>query len=421
MPGSAATDPAPKRPRRALVLSGGGARGAYEAGVLRYLFEALPRRLGHAPRIDIVSGTSVGAIHACFVAATAHLAGDARGERLQSVWESLALGDLFGSVAGEVLRLPRRLIGALRSSRALRGEKPPDRLYGLLNTEHLERIVVDAIPWKEIGRNIKAGRIDAACVAATEIATGRGVVFVQTHASEDAPWEHDPSVVARATRLGPAHALASAAIPVLFPAVRIGDTYFADGGLRVNTPLSSVLRLGADRVLVVALRKGAAGGREGDRQARRVASYGNPLFLFGKVLNALLLDHIDNDLAHLRMLNDVVRHVRDAGGESVVARMNEIVTAERGQPLRVIEDHVVRPSQDLGVMAGETLHGIGGREQPSLAVRLLLRALDLGDAPFEADLLSYVLFDGSYTRRLIALGYEDARLQEDELAAFFSD
>ena len=87
----------------------------------------------------------------------------------------------------------------------------------------------------------------------------------------------------------------------------------------------------------------------------------------------------------------------------------------------MIDDHVVRPSQDLGVMAGETLHGIGGRERPSLALRLLLRALDLGDAPFEADLLSYVLFDGSYTRRLVALGYEDARLQEDELAAFFSD
>jgi NTE family protein len=410
-----------QRPRRALVLSGGGARGAYEAGVLRFILEALPLRLGHAPRIDIVSGTSVGAIHACFVAATAHQPPEERGAQLGRVWEDMVLAELFGSALGEVLRLPRRMLGMLRSPAALRGEKPPDRLYGLLNTERLERIVVEAIPWREIGRNLKAGRVEAVCVAATEIATGRGVVFVQTPTNEDAPWAHDPSVVARPAKLGPAHALASAAIPILFPAVRVGETYFADGGLRVNTPLSSVLRLGADRVLVVALRKGAAGGKEGDRQARNVESYGNPLFLFGKVLNALLLDHIDNDLAHMRMLNDVVRRVRAAGGERVFARMNESVTAERGQPLRVIEDLVVRPSQDLGVMAGETLHGIGGRAQPSVPVRLLLRALDLGDEPFEADLLSYVLFDASYTKRLVALGYEDARRQENELAEFFSD
>jgi NTE family protein len=105
---AALLDPKPTRPRRALVLSGGGARGAYEAGVLRFLFEALPHRLGHAPRIDIVSGTSVGAIHACFVAATAHL-GEERGLLLAGVWESLAVQELFGSAVVEVLRLPRRI------------------------------------------------------------------------------------------------------------------------------------------------------------------------------------------------------------------------------------------------------------------------------------------------------------------------
>jgi NTE family protein len=412
-------DPKRMRPRRALVLSGGGARGAYEAGVLRFLFEALPQRLGHAPRIDIVSGTSVGAIHACFVAATAHL-GEERGPMLAGVWESLAMQELFGSAIGEVLRLPRRMLGLLRSPAALRSGAPPDRLYGLLNAEHLERIVVDSIPWREIRRNLRADRIGAVCVAATEIATGRAVVFVQRSESEPAAWAHDPSMIAQATRLAPVHALASAAIPILFPAVRIGHSYFADGGLRLNTPLSPGLRLGADRVLVIAVRKGAAVGSEGDRIAR-VGNYGNPLYLFGKVLNALLLDPIDNDLQHLRMLNDVLRRVRDVGGESVLARINEGVSADRGRPLRVVSDVVVRPSQDLGVMAGETLHGIGGRTRPPAPVRVLLKALDLGDAPFEADLLSYLLFDASYTRRLVALGYEDARRQETELAEFFSD
>jgi NTE family protein len=189
----------------------------------------------------------------------------------------------------------------------------------------------------------------------------------------------------------------------------------------VNTPLAPVLRLGADKVLVIALRKGATGGAEGDSAARRVASYGNPLFLFGKVLNALLLDHIDNDIAHMRMLNDVVRRVRDIGGEDVLARVNDGVLAERGHAMRVIEDFVVRPSQDLGVLAAETIRGVGGSPRPSVAVRLVLRAFDLGDAPFESDLLSYLLFDSSYTQRLIALGYEDAERQGDALAEFFAD
>jgi NTE family protein len=343
-----------------------------------------------------------------------------RGALLGQVWESMALQELLGSALGELLRLPRRMFGLLRSPVALRSDTPPDRLYGLLNSEHLERIVVESIPWREIGRNLRAGRLDAVCVSATEIATGRAVVFVERRESEQ-PWAHDPSMIARPTRLTPPHALASAAIPILFPAVRVGDSYFADGGLRMNTPLSPVLRLGADRVLVIAVRKGAAAGLEADEMAARTASYGNPLFLFGKVLNALLLDHIDNDLQHLRMLNDVLRRVRDLGGADVFARINESVVAERGRPLRVVGDVVVRPSQDLGVMAGETLHGIRGRARPSAPVRMLMKALDLGDAPFEFDLLSYLLFDASYTRRLVALGYEDARRQESELAAFFSD
>jgi NTE family protein len=409
------------RPRRALVLSGGGARGAYEAGVLRYVFERLPRRLGSEPRIDIVTGTSVGAIHACFVAATAHL-GEERGARLERVWNGLRADALFGSAPHEILRFPHRVLSLLRTPVSLRSDEPPERLYGLLDTERLEKVVLRAIPWRRIQANLDGGRLEAVSVATTEIATGRVVVFVDGPRASSLRWTSDPSIIARPARIAPVHALASAAIPVLFPAVRIDDSYYADGGLRLNTPLSPALRLGADQVLVIALRRGATVGARADLDRRRVAHYGNPLFLFGKVLNALLLDHVDADLGRMRLFNDVLRRVRDQAGAEVLDRVNEAVIADRGQPFKIIDELVLRPSEDLGMLAGEaaTQHERdSGRG--SATFRLLLRAVGFGEDPFEADLLSYLFFDTSYTRKLLELGFEDAERQESALAEFFSD
>lgn len=409
------------RPRRALVLSGGGARGAYEAGVLRFLFERLPRRLGASPRIDIVSGTSVGAIHACFVAATAHL-GEERGPRLARVWSALRADALFGSALQELLRLPRRLLDLVRTPLSVRSDEPPERLYGLVDTTRLERIVLRSMPWQQIQANLDRGHLEAVSVAATEIASGRVVVFVGGPRASEVRWTADPSIVARPAALTPAHALASAAIPVLFPAVRIDDAYYADGGLRLNTPLSPALRLGADRVLVIALRKGAATGSEAELERLRVEQYGNPLFLFGKVLNALLLDHIDTDLARMRRLNEVLRRVRDLAGADTLAHINEGVASDRGQPYKIIDELVLRPSRDLGMLAGQTATQRDRRRgRTSAALGLVMRALSFGDDPLEADFLSYLYFDASYTRKLVALGFEDAARQEDELVAFFSD
>jgi NTE family protein len=402
--------------RRALVLSGGGARGAYEAGVLRFLFEELPKDLGGPPPIDIVTGTSVGAIHACFVAATAHL-GPERGVRLQQVWDGLEADALFGSATRELLRLPRRLLGLLRTPASLRSDVPPERLFGLLETQKLEALVQRQIPWRHIRTNLRERRIEALSVAATEIATGRVVVFVDSEPQGAPPWTLDESIVAKSASIGLDHALASAAIPFLFPAVRLDGTYFTDGGLRLNTPLAPAIRLGANRILVVALRKGATQGVEAELDARRIEHFGNPLFLLGKVLNALLLDHIDTDLAHMHVLNDVLRQVCSVAGEDVLDVVNTAVTAERGQGFKVIEDLVVRPSEDLGVMAGRYAQ----EHESSRAVRLLLGSMGFGEIPLEADLLSYLFFDKSYTRPLMQLGFEDASRMRAPLVEFFSD
>lgn len=407
-------------PRRAIVFSGGGARGAYEAGVVRYVLEELPKRLGHPIAFDVISGTSVGAIHACYLAATAHL-GPERGSRLVDFWTSMRLENVFPLSALDLIRLPRRLLGLRRVARAVRSGEPPERLYGLLNTEALERLVLKAIPWRSIRTNVRDGRVGSVCVAATQIATGRVVVFIETRERRVAQWTGDPLMDPRATRLLPTHALASAAIPVLFPAVRVASTYYADGGLRMNTPLAPALRLGADRVLVVALRQISRQSSQAALSDKRIENYASPLFLFGKVLNALLLDHLDTDLARLRLMNDILQKGETAFGPDFQQRLNEAAGREGDRRLRTIHEVVIRPSADLGILAGQILANLSQTRERSPLIRLAARNLTGDSRSAEADLLSYLLFDGEFVAPLADLGYADAGNHEEELCEFFSE
>jgi NTE family protein len=409
-----------RRPRRAIVFSGGGARGAYEAGVVRFILDDLPRRLGRPLRFEILCGTSVGAIHACYMAATAHEE-VGRGAKLVDIWTSMRIDEILPFSARDLLSLPRRIFGIRRTAELMREGAAPERLYGLLHTEALERVVRDGIPWRHIRSNVRNGLVEAVCVPATQIGTGRVVVFMETHQRDIPRWTRDPSIVPRPTRLLPVHALASAAIPLLFPAVRVASTYYADGGLRLNTPLAPALRLGADRVLVVSLRQEARQASEAALAEQRVADYGSPLFLFGKVLNALMLDHLDTDLARMHVMNEMLSDGEKAFGPSFLERMNEVATRERGQAFRVIEDLVVRPSADLGLLAGQTLLNMSEETSRSPLVRLAARNLTEGSRSPESDLLSYLLFDGEFLAPLAELGYADARAREEELAAFFTD
>jgi NTE family protein len=410
----------PRRPRRALVFSGGGARGAYEAGVVRYLIEELPRRLGQPVRFDILAGTSVGAIHACFLAATAHM-GAERGRRLVEIWSGMRIEEVLPLSARDLVVLPRRLLGLRRKVRAVRSGEAPERLYGVLDTGGLERIVLHAIPWRSIRPNVRAGLVESVCVAATQIATGRVVTFIESRLRELPSWTRDPTIVPRLTRLLPVHALASAAIPLLFPAVRVASSYYADGGLRLNTPLSPVLRLGADRVLVVALRQATSPSHDAALASQRIENYANPMFLFGKVLNALLLDHVDTDLARMRLMNEILDDGEAAFGPQFLERINAVAERERGQRFRRIRDLVIRPSADLGLLAGQTLSHMRSSASRSLLLRLAMRTLADDRASPESDLLSYLLFDGEFLAPLTELGYADARAKEEELCAFFSD
>jgi len=395
------------------VLSGGGSRGAYEAGIIHYLRTDLARRLGRHVPIDIVTGTSVGAINAAFLAATMSEP-ETQAARIVAGWRALQLEELISLKMGDLFRAVRLLVG---------GDPPPPppgsfRYGGLLDTSGLERFVIRVIPWRGIERSLRSRALHAISVSATHVGTGHTVVFLSSAEPVPREWSRDPFVRHRAARIGPRHVLASAAIPMLFPAVKIGDEYFTDGGLRQNTPMSPAIRLGADRLLLVSLRHVKKKEEPKVLQQERVDAYPKPLFLAGKALNALMLDHTEYDLMRMQRINLILEAGRASFGDRFEEMMNHELVRLRGAPLRRIQAVHIRPSEDIGAIAADFAAAGKVKVHGAIAKRLVGR-LASGEARHESDLLSYLLFDGDFAAELIELGRRDAAKKEDELAQLF--
>lgn len=400
------------RPRLALVLSGGGARGAYEAGILRYLREDLAGDLGGQVQFDILCGTSVGGIHACFVAGTCDTPAK-QGRMLAERWEGMVLEELVAFGVKDFMRAPATLLGSGHIEEIEKGQK---RLGGVVDTRLLERMVRRLTPWARITPNLQKGLFESLSVTATDIGSGKSVVFVET--SRPLPnWSRDAYVRAQPVDMSSEHAMASAALPILFPAIAVGERFYCDGGLRQNTPLSPALRLGADKVLVVGLRHKPPA----EDVPEESMPFPGAAFLAGKILNAFLLDHIDYDLERLRRFNAIIEAAHSVEDEEHRKRFDEAASNTRGMPYRVVGELMIRPSVDLGAIAGDIARsgrfkGTGG----GAGIRLLRRLAGASGAS-EADLLSYILFDGNYAAELVRMGYEDARARHEELARFLKD
>jgi NTE family protein len=405
-----ATPGSPRPERNALVLAGGAARGAYEVGVVQHVLEDVARDLGHPVRFDVISGTSVGALNACGLAAYADLSPHARIARVIDVWTGLDVEDLVRLDVKGILAMGARLLG-----RAAPAGSVPTREGGLLAPDGLERLITNAIPFERIHGNIVAGHLDALTVSTTHVASGRTVVYVERREDELPRWSHDPTTLARAARITAQHALASAAIPILFRAVALDGDYHCDGGLRQNVPLSPARRLDAARVFVVNPRYVSSAPLD-DRASEDL--FPGPLFLLGKTLNALLLDRIDTDLARLQTINRILEAGTRVAGGDFVTSLNRAMGFADGHGLRPMQALLVRASQDIGAMAAAYVR------RPSFAVGgmtgRLMRRLAEPEGRNEADLLSYLLFDGGFCGELIALGREDARARHEELCRFFA-
>jgi NTE family protein len=385
----------------AIVLTAGGSRGAYQAGVLRWIGERA-RWFDSASPFRIVTGASAGAINGAMLACGAQRIGPAT-RALAELWEDLEIDDVFRTDVASLARTTANLalgfaLGKLSSSTGTQA---------LLDASPLLRLLERHLALPRIGDAIASGALHALAISATSYRSGRSFTFVQGR-PEQKLWQRRRRVaVAAEIRLE--HIFASASIPIVFAPVRVPmegtETFFGDGALRLVSPFSPAIRLGAERVFAIGVRCNDTASRLwsaesaiGDDGASR--PHPPPLSqICGVFLNAIFLDHLDADLDHLERMNDIVRAGR--GGPPT------------SEPMREIEPLVVYPSEDLAELA--RLHE---RRMPYM-VRRILEGLGAPDTQ-SAELSSYMLFDRAYTRALVDLGYRDDAKRGDEIESFLA-
>jgi NTE family protein len=381
------TMPAAQKPPVAVVLSGGGARAAYQVGVLRAIAAMLPRDARNP--FEIICGTSAGAINAASLASNADQF-EAAVARLVRVWGSLHVEDIYRSDLGGLVRGLYRCLVAL-----LGGRESPSQAVSLLDCRPLGSLLDRMIDFARIQRVIEAGHLKALSVTASSYATGDSVTFFQGDGSHK-PWERAHRI-GRSAQIDLSHVLASCALPIVFPAVRIGHEHFGDGSMHQFAPISAALHLGARRVLAI----GVGSHSIGERCAHDGAARPSLAQIAGHMLDAIFIDTLDMDLERLQRVNQTLACVRP------------IPTGEASPALKTIVTLIIRPSERMDAIAASH-----AQELPR-AIRFLARRTGLLE-PSGAGMLSYLLFERGYCRHLIDLGYTDAISRRAEILALLN-
>ncbi|UCD23379.1 MAG: patatin-like phospholipase family protein [Gemmatimonadota bacterium] len=365
----------------ALVLSGGGARASYQVGVLAAITERMPEL--EAP---ILTGVSAGAINATSLASSAGPLASAVGT-LRREWKRLTPDDVYCVQPTSIVRSSVTWLLRL----LMRKRSGPGVMRGLMDMTPLRQHLTETMVLDGIARNIAAGRLDAVALSATSYTTGRTVTFVQGH--EDTPvWERALRVAVR-TELRLDHVLASAAIPIVFAAVKLEDGFYGDGSVRQTAPLAPAIHLGARKLIAISMKT----QRDPVWPSVPIGDYPATAEVISLLLNAVFLDSIDADSERLERVNQLV------------AVLPQGYATPQG--LRRVDLLLLRPSRDLGLLAK-------GYEPklPSL-VRFVVRGMG-GRRERGYDLVSYLMFDPAYTETLMDLGYSDAAAQWPRIEQF---
>jgi NTE family protein len=382
-----APEQAPPPGDLAFVLTGGGARGAYQVGVMAWIAERYPEL--HLP---IITGVSAGAVNAAYLASRRGTFGQAV-EELVTLWSSLTPEQVFRVDAGSLGWTAARW-GFRLASGGLVPRAPQAR--GFLDTQPLRSLLEEVFACVDreltgIDYNLHRGALKAVAISTTSYSTGQAVTFV--HGQDIHSWTR-PLRRGVVGRLTVDHVMASAAIPLFFPAVQLGRAWYGDGGVRLIAPLSPALHLGAGRLLAISTRSGRT-----QKQANRPAIHGYPppIQVFGVLLDAVFLDLIDQDASRLERMN------------RLIAKLSE----EEREGMRLVDLLVLRPSRDLGrlVRAYEP--------RLPLAFRFMTRGLGTKETR-SPDILSMLMFQPEYLTRLIQMGKADADARGAEIEAFLS-
>jgi len=372
------------------VLTGGGARAAYQVGVLRQLARTFPHL---SP--DVLTGVSAGGINAAYLAAHAEPFAQ-RLENLVGIWSSLHIEDVFRVDLRDLATRTARWGGRLLSG----GRSPLPLARSLVDTAPLRSLLERMLAATSgsihgIARNLENGSLRAVALTASSYTTGQSITWVQTRNDNGIQaWER-PQRKSTGCALRVDHVMASAALPFFFPAVEVDGAWYGDGGIRLTSPLSPAVHLGARHIIAVSTRY-ARTREEADRPA--VVGYPPPAQVVGVLYNAIFLDQLDSDALHMQQINDIV------------ARLPE---GQRDGLLR-IELLVLRPSMDLGRLANTY--------EPELprAFRFLTRGLGTRETRSN-DMLSLVMFQTDYVKRLIELGETDAKARLPEIRNFLGE
>ena len=371
--------------RAGLVLTGGGARAAYQVGVVKAVRDILGNPVKNP--FPILCGTSAGAINATTLAVYAD--DFSRGvANLLEVWENMHCHHIYRTDPGHIMRSGARWLGAMM----LLSRRNP---ISLLDNAPLREMLERTLAFDRIQDHIDSGALYAVSVTASGYTTGQSVSFFQGGSGLEG-WERNQRIGA-AVSLKLDYLLASSALPFIFPAVKVHREYFGDGSVRQIAPVSPALHLGADRVLVV-----GTGRQTGDASRARSNVYPSLAQVAGHALNSIFLDGLSVDLERLERINRTLKLIP---AEKL---------AEANLPLRPVKVLFISPSQPLERIAARFVH-----ELPA-TIRFILRPTGAMNRS-GSNLASYLLFEDSFCRTLIDLGYQDTISRQQEVTAFFED